>query len=108
MPDPKLLEKQRDLAESLLISVMKMDEGSEESRNFSVENAVENVGIDPLSDVYLEQWLELRDMRLTALKHIGDYPHGFFVALLENVVNQWAKMKGYNLKKVRKDFMLMR
>lgn len=107
MPDPEMVNQQRDLAEALLVSLMKMDEGTEESRGFSVENAIEVAGIDALSDLYLEQWLDQADMRLTVLNHIKSYPSGFFVVLLENVATRWTEIKGFNRDKVRKDFMLV-
>ncbi|MFZ2199272.1 MAG: hypothetical protein WAV40_00595 [Microgenomates group bacterium] len=106
MPDSRMDEMQRDLAESLLVSMMKMDEGTMVSKSFSVGSAIENVGIEPLSDLYLEQWLDQADMRIKVLQHIRNYPNGFFVALLENVVTRWTVTKGYNQDKVRKDFML--
>lgn len=84
-----------------------MDEGTEESRGFSVENAMQIVGLEALSDLYLEQWLDQTDMRLTVLQHIKNYPSGFFVSLLENVVTRWTELKGLNRDKVRKDFMLI-
>lgn len=107
MPDPRLLEQKIEQAELLLIGVMKMDEGTLRSTHFSVQEAMKNIDLGYLSDVYLEHWLELREMRLTVLTHIRNYPHGFFVALLESAVNQWVKIKGYNINEVRKDFMLI-
>lgn len=107
MPDYNEVDKKREMADSLLESLRKMDLGEEVGKGLSIESAVGNVGLDAIAFIWQENLMKDRRARFQLMDHLDTYPKGLLATTLRYVVDSFVALGNVDKKKALNDFGLL-